>query len=244
MTWPARSANGLPITSRNYVSGRTQRRPAFAVPRAIGRSIGEILRIMPRVITPGWNKSRKIFPSDSAPSSRQFRSARRRAQKEREAAAKRSAAAQIDILKTQLSQAQHLYETTYQKIEAKFKEKGGADVFLEGYRKAFSILQGELSTIIPQLDKAEFAAARSAKATAAEIQKLQQEHDVRNQQLSEFGTSVYQRAQQAIKDQEKKGTEDSVLRPSRKWTGCSRSTVPGTIGGGLSRKLITLQASQ
>jgi hypothetical protein len=133
-----------------------------------------------------------------------------KAQKEREAAAKRSAAAQIDILKTQLSQSQHLYETTYQKIEDKFKEKGGADVFLEGYRKAFSILQGELSTIIPQLDKAEFAAARSAKATAAEIQKLQQEHDVRNQQLGEFGTSVYQRAQQAIKDQEKKGAEDSV----------------------------------
>jgi hypothetical protein len=131
-----------------------------------------------------------------------------KAQKEREAAAKRSAAAQIDILKTQLSQAQHLYEYTYQQIETKFKEKGGADVFLEGYRKAFAILQGELSTIIPQLDKAEMSAARSAKATAAEIQKLQQEHDVRNQQLSEFGTGIYQRAQGAITDQEKKGGED------------------------------------
>jgi hypothetical protein len=135
-----------------------------------------------------------------------------KAAKEREAAAKRSAAAQIDILKSQLSQAQHLYEYTYQQIEAKFKEKGGADVFLEGYKKAFAILQGELTTIIPQLDKAEMAAARSAKATAAEIEKIQQEHDVRNQQLSEFGTSIYQRAQSAINDQEKKGTEDSASK--------------------------------
>jgi hypothetical protein len=121
---------------------------------------------------------------------------------------KRSAAAQIDILKTQLSQAQHLYEYTYQQIETKFKEKGGADVFLEGYKQSFRDPAGRATTIIPQLDKAEMSAARSAKATAAEIQKLQQEHDVRNQQLSEFGTGIYQRAQGAINDQEKKGTED------------------------------------
>ncbi len=131
-------------------------------------------------------------------------------QKEREDAAKRDAAAQIQILRNQLAEVEKEYDETLNKLREKLKENGDGQAFADGWNSLATSMSAELLTLYSQIEGAEDKLAAQEKKRDSELELLRQEQQKRRDDFQRKSDGDRQENYKLLAEMDKKASEQSV----------------------------------
>lgn len=143
-----------------------------------------------------------------------------KARKEREEFQNREIAAQIDLLKNQLSDSEKFYTQTLDRLRDKLKETGDFDAFRAAATESLTIYKTQIEEVIASLELLEKEQAKQEKKTPSEATKLLDDQTRRiaeiNAKIKDSVDENNKRITEAAKDESNKRVKISEEEAERK----------------------------